>query len=437
MPVFAPDVKERRVAPAVDTPLRRLLDHPFRRFLKQAEEGRFDWINPLCMLLLATASVVFIYSAQSYSQDSDWLKQIFWVGLGFSVYAAVSLVNYNFWLEYAHWFYIACIALLVPLVIEATLVDLPLVKTRFGSTRWVDFGPFSLQPSELAKIGTLLLVASILARSKIGTISESLTVLGKVALVFFLPIALIFLQPDLGSSLVFPPMVFALLYVSRLSLRFFAGALGLFAVAVTVIAVDVHRYHEFYEANGLDYLSDSGAYQDQSIVPLKDYQRQRILTFVAPSVADPQGVNTNWNLMQSLIAVAGGGVFGKGVFDGLQATLGYLPSTIAPNDFIFSVAAEETGFIGGVLLIGLLTLMVLNGLRIAGMARDRFGMLLAVGVSCILMVHVFVNIGMTIGLMPITGLPLPFLSYGGSFFISCCVLQGLLQSTYRFRRDIS
>ncbi|MGF1484195.1 MAG: FtsW/RodA/SpoVE family cell cycle protein [Opitutales bacterium] len=436
MPVLNPEV-DRRVAPAAGSLWRRLLDHPLRRFVVQAEEARFDWINPLCMLLLATASVVFIYSAQSYSQDSDWAKQIFWVGLGFSVYAVVSLINYNFWLEYAHWFYLGCLALLFPLVIEAQGLNLPLVKTRFGSTRWIDFGPFSLQPSELAKIGTLLMIASILARSKIGTISESLRVLVYVAIVFSLPIALIFLQPDLGSSLVFPPMVFALLYVSRLSLRFFAVALGLFVVAVSIIAVDVHQYYIYYQDNGLDYLRDSGAYEDSSVVPLHDYQRQRILTFVAPSVADPTGVNTNWNLMQSLIAVAGGGVFGKGVFNGLQATLGYLPSTIAPNDFIFSVAAEETGFIGGVCLIGLLTLMVLNGFRIAGLSRDRFGMLLAVGVSCILMVHVFVNIGMTIGLMPITGLPLPFLSYGGSFFISCCILQGLLQSTYRFRRDFS
>ena len=123
--------------------------------------------------------------------------------------------------------------------------------------------------------------------------------------------------------------------------------------------------------------------------------------------------------------------------EGTQAKLGYLPQSVAHNDFIFSVLAEEKGFLGSAIVIGIYALLMANGIRIASMARDRFGMLLAVGVSAIFMVHVFINIGMTIGLMPITGLPLPFLSYGGSFILSCFILQGLLQSVHRFRRDFS
>ena len=128
---------------------------------------------------------------------------------------------------------------------------------------------------------------------------------------------------------------------------------------------------------------------------------------------------------------------GKGWKRGTQAKLGYLPQSVAHNDFIFSVLAEEKGFVGSTVVVGLYALLLANGIRIAGMARDRFGMLLAVGVSVIFAVHIFINIGMTIGLMPITGLPLPFLSYGGSFVLSCCFLQGLLQSVYRYRRDFS
>ncbi len=170
---------------------------------------------------------------------------------------------------------------------------------------------------------------------------------------------------------------------------------------------------------------------------MKDYQRNRLLSFVAPEVIDPQGIGVSWNYRQSLISVGSGGLAGKGWLEGTQAKLGYLPQTVAHNDFIFSVLAEEKGFLGSLLILSLFTVIVGNGIRIAGLARDRFGMLLATGVSVLFLVHIFVNIGMTIGLMPITGLPLPFLSYGGSFILSCCILQGFLQSIYRYRRKFS
>ena len=165
--------------------------------------------------------------------------------------------------------------------------------------------------------------------------------------------------------------------------------------------------------------------------------RNRILAFVAPDVADPQGIGVNWSREQSLIAVGSGGLAGKGLGQSTQAKLGYLPSSVAHNDFIYSVLAEEKGFLGGALVLCLLAAVVGNGFRIASQARDRFGMLLAAGVSVIFMTHIFINIGMTLGITPVTGLPLPMLSYGGSFVISCCVLQGLLQSIYRFRKDFS
>ncbi len=156
-----------------------------------------------------------------------------------------------------------------------------------------------------------------------------------------------------------------------------------------------------------------------------------------PEAIDPRGIGVSWNQRQSLLSVGSGGLIGKGWGEGTQAKLGYLPQSVAHNDFLFAVLAEEKGYLGSMAVVFLFALIVFNGVRIAGVARDRFGMLLSIGVSVIFIVHIYINIGMTINLMPITGLPLPFLSYGGSFILSCCLLQGLVQSVYRCRREFS
>lgn len=407
-----------------------LSHHPLWTLVRWDEDHRFDWINPVCLVLLGIAGVVFIHSAQAYASGSAWKMQIVWLLVGAFLYLAVSSINYKALLECAHIIYVAGI---IPLLLLWT----PLGEARGGALRWLDFGAFSVQPTELAKIGTLIMVASILTRSELGTFRESLRALIKVLIAFSLPIILIFLQPDLGSSLVFLPMVFALLYVSKLSQRFFATVLVVFLLIVSIFALDSYQYYTFMEKNGLSFIEDRGAFEEYSLLPLHDYQRNRILAFVAPDVVDPRGTGASWNRNQSLIAIGSGGMFGKGIGEGTQPHLGYLPQSVAPNDFIFSVLAEETGFIGGSIVILLFFMLIMNSLRIAGEAKDRFGTLLVVGVSTIFIVHIFVNVGMTLGLMPITGLPLPFLSYGGSFVVSCCILQGLVQSVYRFRRDFT
>jgi rod shape determining protein RodA len=230
-------------------------------------------------------------------------------------------------------------------------------------------------------------------------------------------------------------MVFSMLYVSRLSTRFFVGALGAFLLLTSIVAWDSYRYVKFMEENSYSFVSDRGKYQVHSWLPLRDYQRNRIVSFTAPDKIDPMGIS--WNQRQSLISVGSGGLTGKGWTEGTQAQLGYLPRAVAHNDFIFSVIAEEKGFLGSLTVLSLFGIMMLNGIRIAGLARDRFGTLLALGVTVLFAVHVFVNIAMTIGLVPITGIPLPFISYGGSFVLSCCMLQGLVQSVYRFRKDFT
>ena len=411
----------------------RIFNKQYQGLIKASGLRRVDLLNPLCMLLLGAIGILFIYSAQFSNGGDDWKKQLVWITLGSGVYILVASVNYKIFLEYAHLIYAAGIIGLLC----ATKLS-PISVEMMGARRWVDVGLTTVQPTEGAKIGTLIMIASILARSEIGTMRDSLIVLIKVACVFLFPMLLIFMQPDLGSSLVFPPMIFALLYISRLSAKFFLSAFAIFAVAVIAIGVDIYGYSQHLERNrevGRTNNSIANIGNYESILPIHNYQRNRILTFVAPEVVDPQGTGASWNAKQARISAATGGVTGKGLLAGTQAQLGYLPQAVAHNDFIFSVIAEETGFFGSVFVVGLFCLMVTNSIRIAGLAKDRFGMQLAIGVSVLFLVHFFINIGMTIGITPITGLPLPFLSYGGSFVLSCFIMQGLVQSVYRYRKD--
>ena len=400
---------------------------------KTTTRGRWDWLTPLAILALSGFGIAFIYSAQLSVHGSDWVKQVVFLGLGALVYAGVAMIDYRFWLGIAHWIYFLA---MVPLV----LVLVPGIGSEvYGSQRWINLGFFSFQPSETAKVAVLLITASTLIRNEIGTIQQSLGVLGKLALAVGLPMLLVLLQPDLKSAIVLPPMVFSMLYVSKLSVRFYAAALGAFVLLVSIVAWDSYNYVRFMDSHGYSYVEKKyrGKYEALSWVPLHDYQRNRILAFAAPEKVDPSGTGITYNRTQSLISVGSGGLTGRGWQEGTQAQLGYLPRSIAHNDFIFSVISEELGFLGSITVLGLFGLVLFNGIRIAGLARDRFGTLLALGVTVLFLVHVFVNIAMTIGLVPITGIPLPFISYGGSFVLSCCLLQGLVQSVYRFRKDFA
>ncbi len=406
---------------------------------KTTTRQRWDWSTPLALVALSVFGLFFIYSAQFSSTHGAfyrefWFKQIVFLVVGAGVYIVTSLIDYRFWLSVAQWFYLAC---LVPLVLVLLLPNSS--NDKWNSSRWIDLGIFSYSPSETAKIAVLLITATILVHSKVGTVQQSLGVLGKLAVAAGIPMFLIWLQPDLKSEIVLPPMVFAMLYVSKLSARFFAGALGAFVLVVTLVAWDSYRYIEFMDSHGYSYeeRADRTRFDAHSWLPLHDYQRNRILAFAAPEKVDPRGTGVTYNLNQSLISVGSGGWTGRGWTKGTQAQLGYLPRSVAHNDFIFSVIAEEKGFLGSLTVLSLFGLVLFNGIRIAGLARDRLGTLLAIGVTVLFAVHVFVNIAMTIGLVPITGIPLPFISYGGSFVLSCCLLQGLVQSVYRFRKDFT
>lgn len=414
---------------------------------KPTTRGNWDVLTPVALFVLGILGVAFIYSAQFSDTRvapvegilgllrQNWFKQILYLVLGAVLYTSVSLIDYRFWLSVAHWFYLAC---LVPLFIVLIPGVGGAAAEKWGASRWIPLGPLgTFQPSETAKIAVLLITASILIHAKIGTIRQSLGTLGKLALAVGAPMLLILLQPDLKSAIVLPPMVFAMLYVSKLSTRFFLIALGAFLLLMGLVTWDSARYVQFMHAHNYSFTHDRGRFEKEGnpIMPFKDYQRNRILSFVDPDNYDPTGIG--WNQRQSKISVGSGGLTGKGWTEGTQAQLGYLPRSVAHNDFIFAVIAEEKGFLGSLTVLGLFGIVLFNGIRIASSARDRFGTLLAIGVTVLFAVHVFVNIAMTIGLVPITGIPLPLISYGGSFVLSCCLLQGLVQSVWRFRKDFT
>lgn len=381
--------------------------------------------------ILCAIGLAFISSAQgAYSNAVYWHKQLVFMAIGATGYFFVSRMHYKVFLQKGHWVYMLGLALLMLLWVPGIGKE-----TGWGASRWIGIGPFSFQPAEAAKLGTLLLACSILSRSKVGHFKDSLIALLKVACAVLIPFVLIFAQPDLGSAMVLPPMTLSLLYAANLSKNFFRVTLGICVLLLGLLTVDLVKYVGYVKENKItfDDKGEVGPYDQHSWVPLKDYQRNRILTFIAPSLVDPSGTGVSWNQRQSLITVGSGGLLGKGWGQGTQAKLGYLPQTVAHNDFIFSVIAEESGFLGATTVLALFSILLALILHTAVRATDRFGRLLCVGVATLLLVHIFVNIAMTIGLMPVKGIPLPFVSYGGSFILSAFILCGMVRSVDRHR----
>lgn len=383
------------------------------------DQKRLPWdrITPYVMLTLSLIGIAFMYSIQQDSGGSKWKAQTLWLCLGFAVYYVTAKIPYHWFSVRAHIFYILSIILLL-------LLWTPLGRRIGGSRRWLNLG-ITFQPSDVCKLATLLFIASTLMRNRLKTFREALSTVGFVLFVGAASFFLIFLQPDLGSAMVIPVLVFGLLFVSRLTLKFFFGLFLLFIIALTGIACDTRGYYCQLKQQ---------ASVLKPFLPLKDYQRNRILAFAVPTAVDPNGVKVGWHRKQSLIAVGSGGLFGKGWRNNTQARLGFLPKAASLDDFIFSVLAEETGLCGSCFILALYALLIFADLRVASIARDRLGCYLCVGVGLLMISHVWINVGMTLGLMPITGLPAPFLSYGGSFLLTCCFAQGLVQSVYRFRQ---
>jgi len=358
-----------------------------------------DPILLLSVLALGIVGLVTIYSATHASLVAQRIdpgfylkKQLTFVTLGVVVILVAASFDYRFVKVYAGIIYVASLALLV-------LVRTPLGTTVRGSQRWFQLFGFQLAPSELAKLALVAMLAAFL--SQIRSSDLSLQALYRATAIAAVPGLLVFLQPDLGTSIVLVAILVGILVVAGARARHL-GVLALTAIVLIFGALQL----------GL----------------VKDYQIARLTAFFDPQ-NDPQ--RSDYNRTQAEIAIGSGGLLGRGYLKGTQTNLDFVPEQ--HTDFIFTVIGEEFGFVGAIFVLMLFALLIWRAVRIALLAKDPFGTYLAAGIASMLAIQVFVNVGMTLGIMPITGIPLPFVSYGGSSFLTNCAAVGLLLNVHMRR----
>ncbi len=344
-------------------------------------------------LALAFIGVAMVYSATYAKTEMSllFLKQIVWISIGLLAMLFFASLNFQVLVDrYSRPAYWALIVILAVLLAAGEQIS--------GSQRWFALGPFSFQPSEFAKIATVLVLAKYLANRQDRARAWT-TILGAFLLTG-IPMVLILREPDLGTALIFIPLVFGMLYAFGAPLQrlFLIGGAGLLASPLIWTL-------------------------------LKDYQRQRLIVFLNPS-ADRLGAG--YNIIQSKIAIGSGGLTGKGWLSGTQGQLRFVPEH--HTDFIFSVLAEEWGFLGVIVVLMLFALLLLQVLRVSRFARDLTGSLTAVGLTMILFTQVAVNLGVATGVLPVTGMTLPLVSYGGSSLIVTMSLLGILTSIWAGRK---
>jgi rod shape determining protein RodA len=355
--------------------------------------GRTDRVLFLVTLLISFLGVIFVYSATRDWQSTGGglnacvVKQGLWIMVGLTTALILANIDYLKVMDFAYLAYALNLVALVFLLLFG--------GERFGARRWIDLGPVSVQPSEFVKITVIIALATFLGerREKAGSF---MNFAGAVMLI--LPAALlIFLQPDLGTALVLVPILFSMLFICGENLRYILGSIALGLASMPL----------FW---GL----------------LKNYQKERLLVFINPDI-DPLGAG--YTIIQSRIAIGSGGIFGKGWLHGTQSHLKFLPEK--HTDFIFSVIGEEWGLVGALVLVALYVIIIARGIKIMANADDVYGRAIAAGIVTLLAFQVFVNISMTIGMMPVVGLPLPFISYGGSSTVTAFICIGLLLSISR------
>ena len=393
--------------------------------------ARLDKLQLIALLGLMLVGLAFVYSATMVSESArarpllyqEYFRQLVWYGLGLVGAAVLCVVDYRTlsrWSYVIYWLNIvALIAVLIPHI----------GAMRYGARRWIDLGFFQFQPSEFAKLAFILAQAHFLSRP-VDELRQPVLFWKALALLG-LPFVLIMKEPDLGSALVLIPAGLAMMFVAGIPRRYLVQLISIVGILGTLFLVDV-----LFAPSGWRF-------------QLEKYQRNRLLVYFgrdytndAPPNATPAQLRRlkdlqrkdEYNVRQAQISVGSGGLAGKGWRQGTQNALGYLPRAVAHNDFIFSVIAEEKGFVGSVTVITLYAVVLFTGLRIAGQARDRLGRLLAAGIVTILFSQIFINIGMNIRIMPVTGVPLPLLSYGGSSVLCSLIALGMLQNVYIHRR---
>jgi rod shape determining protein RodA len=433
--------------------------------VKRVTAFGFDFILLGATALLLACGILFIYSSGvsvlGVRSSGEFLKQLAWAGTGLLLTAGVILVNHTRLRDLAVYLY----GLMVLLLILTSFVG----REVHGARSWLGIGEFGIQPSEFAKITTILLFAAYLSGIGKGVRELPRFLLGLA--IVLLPAGLILLQPDMGTALVYFPIFLFMAFAAGARMQHLAYLVAA-GISMVVLAVLPHyshwllgreagllatltgfglakyilaalavvtalsawgywgfkRRYFFWILYGvsLAFIGLTGAMLINRV--LKPYQIMRFIVFLDPQV-DPQGAG--WNLLQSVTAVGSGGFAGKGFLKGTQSHYQFLPQQ--STDFIFSILAEEWGFLGGLAVFALFLVILLRGVRIMYIARDDFGMYVAAGVVGMIFFHVVINIGMAMGIMPITGIPLFFLSYGGSSLWTALIGVGLLLDIY-FRR---
>lgn len=364
--------------------------------------SRPDFLLVLAAAVLSALGLLMIYTvtaprleAAGVDPSGDVVRQAFFVGGGALVFIVASLLSDRQWKNLAPYAYLAALLLLL-------VVLTPVGAARQGAQRWIPLGPIDLQPSEFAKPALILSLSALLSGSEGGRLSWG-RVARAVGLVL-LPSALIFIQPDLGTMAVFGFLTVVMLFAAGANLRQLAF-LGVGTVLAVVIAFQLDI--------------------------LKDYQIDRLTGFLNSGEAE---LSLNYNQTQSQIAIASGGLFGKGISQGSQTNGAFVPSQ--RTDFIFTALAEQLGFAGSAAVLALFALVVWRLLRTAAVARDRFGYLVSMGAAALVVFHVFVNVGMVQRLMPVTGVPLPLMSYGGSFYVAMALNLGMVHAVWLRRSPV-
>ena len=395
-----------------------------------------DWPLLLATLGLLTIGLLTVYSATSVpgAHQGLWMKQLAWCGLAFAAACLVAGIHYRLYDSLAWPLYGLSLLLLVAVLAVGT--------TKLGARRWIALGPLQFQPSELAKLATTFVLARFFDHSRLDLRRPRWWL--PPLLIVLVPFALVAKEPDLGTALSFPVMLLALYFwagmpagqlllgvspIFNVALFFVTGSIGwfigLFAVLLAFARPRLGLLLLVLGLNGAVTFTLPHLWNH-----LHDYQKRRIETFVNPE-NDPTG--SGYQIIQSKIAIGSGGVLGKGYLKGSQKALAFLP--MRHTDFIYSVVGEELGFLGALTVVVLYVVVIVRGFRLAAVARDGFASLMAVGIVTALCFTILVNMLMTVGWAPVTGIPLPFLSYGGTALVVNCLQIGLLQNVALRRRE--
>lgn len=397
-----------------------------------------DWVLILVTTLLFAMGLISIYSATYDAGMSEYFtKQLLFGIVGGGVMIAIMFMPERWLFDYAYILYGIAMLLLIAVIVIG--------KTVYGSKSWLTIGPITFQPSELGKIATLLAVArSISSR---GRDLSNWSDLIMPIILFALPIGLIMLEPDFGSASVYGVMLLGMMFWGGASLNLitflvgapisvimgFIGREWVFVSSIITASVPMFLKRDLMKTLAMLLVFIAIGFSSRYVYGvLKPHQQSRIQTFLNPD-NDPRG--RGYHVIQSIMAVGSGGVTGKGFLHGTQTQLRYIPKQW--TDFIFCVPTEEFGFVGGVLVIGLLAILILQCIAIARQSGNAFGSILSASVGIIFFYHATVNIGMAIGAFPVMGIPLPFLSAGGSALVMNMASVGIVLNVYRNRRKVS